>query len=133
MMEKLIIKKTDETPAVIFMPEKGVFQLAGTSWPENASKFYQQIFDWLDKYFLDPLPETVFDIRLTYFNTSSAKQLVRLMLYLKEKAQQHKVKIRWYYNKDDYENFLEAERYRTLLGLEGIMEIIESEVKKPTG
>ena len=131
-MEKLIIKKTDETPAVIFIPEKGVFQLAGNSWPENADKFYKKIFDWLKEYFIDPLPETIFELRLTYFNTASAKQLVRLMLFLKEKSKEHKVKIKWFYNSDDYENFLEAERYRTLLGLENIMEIVENDVTKPT-
>ncbi len=131
-MEKLIIKKTDETPAVIFIPEKGKFQLAGNSWPENADKFYRQIFEWLDEYFVDPLPETIFDLRLSYFNTASAKQITKLLLYLKEKSEMHKIKIRWFYQSEDYENFLEAERFRTLLGLEDIMEIKELDVTNPT-
>ena len=132
MMEKLVIKKTDETPAVIFVPEKGIFQLAGNSWPENADKFYKQIFKWLDEYFIDPLPETVFELRLNYFNTSSSKQIAKLLIYLKEKSAQHNIKIKWICDKDDEENIKEATRFRELVGLEGIMEIIKKEKTKTT-
>ena len=131
-MDNLIIKKTEETPAVIFMPQKGVFQIVGNSWPENAAAFYDQILDWLNEYFLDPLPETVFQFRLVYYNTASSKQIIRLLGYLKEKSEQYNVKVQWYYNKNDIENSREAERYRTLLGMEDVMEVVETDVATPS-
>lgn len=131
-MNNLVMKKTEETPAIIFMPQKGVFQIVGNSWPEDATKFYDKILDWLDKYFLDPLPETVFQFRLVYYNTASSKQIIRLLGYLKEKSKQYNVKVQWYYNKNDIENSREAERYRTLLGMEDVMEVVETDVATPS-
>ena len=130
-MEKLIIKKTEETPAIIFIPEKGIFQLAGRSWPENPEPFYTQIIDWLKEYFLDPLPETVFEIRLSYFNTSTSKQITRLFLFLKSKSKEHNVRIKWVCNKDDIESINDAMRFMKLLGLEDIMEIAETDNVNP--
>jgi hypothetical protein len=124
-MKQLIIKKTEDTPAVILIPDRGVFQLVGNSWPENPEKFYQQIINWFDEYFQNPLPETVFDFRLTYFNTASAKQIMKLLHYLKDKSSIYKVKIRWFYDSNDYESFRDAKRFRELAGIEDIMEIKE--------
>ncbi len=131
-MEALIIKKTDETPAVIFNPEKGKFQIAGNAWPENAQKFFEKIFEWLEDYFIDPLDETVLELRLNYFNTAVAKQLVKLLLLFKEKSEIHNVKIIWYYPKDDYATFMEAQRYKQLLDMGDILEVKEIKTPNPT-
>ena len=117
-MDKLIIKKTEETPAVILNPTKEKFQIVATSWPENAIKFYQPVFNWLEKYFNNqPLNKTIFEFRLNYFNTSSAKQIAKLLSFLKEKSKKHNIHIQWYYEKDDIDMLNESKRYSSLLNM----------------
>ena len=117
-MDKLIIKKTEETPAIILNPTKEKFQIVATSWPENAAKFYQPVFNWLEKYFNNqPLDKTIFEFRLIYFNTSSAKQIAKLLSFFKEKSKTHNIHIQWYYEKDDIDMLNESKRYSSLLNM----------------
>ncbi|MBI4645194.1 MAG: DUF1987 family protein [Bacteroidia bacterium] len=39
MEEALIIEPTDETPKVVFDPEKNIFEISGRSMPEDTVKF----------------------------------------------------------------------------------------------
>ncbi len=133
-MENLILKKTNDKPAVVFIPEKGTFQITGECWPENAVKFCKTIFDWLEEYYNNvPLSTTTFDIRLTYFNTSAQKQIIKLLRFLKQKNTKHKTKINWYYNILDEEAKQDAERYLLLLQLTDLMEIIPIDNTKIEG
>ncbi len=123
-MEDLVIKKTNATPAVILKPSTGKFQLVGSSWPENPAKFYEKIFDWFEEYFKNqPLPETVFELRIVYFNTASAKQIVKLLRYLHEKSLLYNVRAVWFYHEEDEEMKREAERYQQLLNLGDFLEL----------
>lgn len=118
MIEKLIIKKTEDTPAVILNPEKNIFQIVGTSWPENAKNFYAPILEWFEKYFEEGAnPVTTVDFMLEYFNTSSSKQIARLLNLLKEKSQYYKIIIRWHYNKDDLDINKEGARFAQIVGI----------------
>ena len=124
-MEKLILKKKTDTPAIVFIPDKGVFQITGECWPENASKFCKPIFDWLNEYFNNtPLPITNFEMRLEYYNTSAQKQLMIFFHFLKKQSKLHPIKIFWYYRIYDEDAKEEAERYQKLMGLDDFLEII---------
>jgi hypothetical protein len=72
-MEPIIIDGTPKTPTVKFDATEGVFEIKGRSIPENSVEFYKPLVDWLDSYKETPLPKTVVNIRLEYFNTSSSK------------------------------------------------------------
>lgn len=118
-MESLIIKKTEETPAVIFNPKKKVFQLVATSWPENAKEFYDPIHQWLDEYFLSsPLKKTDFQFRLNYMNTASAKQIARILSLLKKHSLNHNIEFLWYYEKGDFDMLKEAKRFSMILDID---------------
>jgi len=122
-MERFIKKKTEETPAIIFNPAKEKFQLVATSWPENALKFYTPIMEWLREYFQTPNSNTIFEFRLEYFNTSSAKQIAKLLVLLKEQSAKHNVIIRWYYEAEDTDMKNAGIRYSALINLK--FELIE--------
>ena len=123
-MEPLIIRKTEKTPGVILNKETGKFIISQTSWPENAKEFYEPIIKWLENYFQNtPLDETVFQIRLTYMNTSSSKQIAQILSILKKYSSQFNIKVQWYYEKGDIDMKNDALRFATLLNLE--IEIIE--------
>ncbi len=104
---KLEIEPTFTTPKITFDPDARRFVLEGNSYPENSLKFYGPVLEWL-KRFIErhtPSPEPlVFEVRLEYFNTSTAKVLLDLFRnfeVLQEKGQP--VQIRWIFLEEDTE------------------------------
>ena len=123
-MKPLIIRKTEKTPGVVLNKDTGKFIISQTSWPENAREFYKPIIEWLENYFKNtPLDETVFQIRITYMNTSSSKQIAKILALLKKYSSQCNIKIKWFYEKGDIDMKNDALRFAKLLNLE--IEIIE--------
>lgn len=106
-MEKLFFESTKATPLIDFDADKRSMVLTGQSYPENAFKFYDPVFSWIDNYLASNPPEIRVDIRLSYVNTSSSKCIMMLLEKL-EKAFQEGVGIilNWYC---DMENESEVE------------------------
>ena len=118
-MEILSYKPEGYLPGIILDKESGKFEISGKTCPEDAIEFFEPVFNWLDEYSKSPLEETIFDFRLTYFNTVSSKIIMMIMLRIEEIAEDgHSVKIRWFYPEDDegleeagndYESLLEID------------------------
>lgn len=101
-METLLIDGTEETPQVEFNTETSVYSISGRSLPEDATKFYDQLVDWVKAFSEKPKSEFTLNINLDYFNSSSAKQLVELMILLEALDKKDcKVKIIWLYEEED--------------------------------
>ena len=66
-MNPLILLNTDETPSVNFDKAKGIFRIAENSYPDDARRFYEPVFAWLEKYFQEPNTTTVFEFALQLF------------------------------------------------------------------
>jgi hypothetical protein len=115
-MEPIIIEGTPKTPTVNFDAGHGIFEIKGRSIPENSVEFYKPLVDWLDSYKETPLPKTVVNIRLEYFNTSSSKCILDVFKKLEtiHKAK-NEVEVNWFYEEDD-EDMLEAgEDYESII------------------
>lgn len=103
MIKKLYIKGTEDTPEIILDPENAIFEISGRSLPENVNIFFAPVFEWILEYFNDPLPETVFSINLEYFNSSTAKKMVELLLIIESHFEKGcLIKIVWSYKKNDF-------------------------------
>jgi len=101
-MNILSYKPEGYLPGIILDKESQRFEISGKTCPEDAIEFYDPVFEWLDEYSKDPLDETVFNFKLTYFNTVSSKILMMIMLRLEEISEDgNSVKIRWLYPEDD--------------------------------
>ena len=101
-METLLIDGTEETPQVEFNTETSVYTISGRSLPEDATKFYDQLVYWVKAFSEKPKSEFTLNINLDYFNSSSAKQLVELMILLEALDKKEcKVKIIWLYEEED--------------------------------
>ena len=75
------------------------------------------MFNWLDNYIQNPFPQTILNIQLDYFNTSSAKCIVDLFKKLEQISKNGKgeTTINWLYNEQD-EDMLEAgEDYKSII------------------
>jgi len=101
-MDPLIIQATEATPHVHFDSNKGVMEIKGVSYEEDAHAFYQPLLKWLDAYKDQPLPDTVLNIYFKYFNTATSKALYEVFLKFQEvKKQGALVTIYWYYDAGD--------------------------------
>ena len=115
-LQNLIIKKTEETPAIIFNPEKNIFQIIGSSLPENAIEFYEQIFDWFAEYKNSPNPETKIEFLLEYLSSSSVKLIAKLLYFFQVELLPHtKLTIIWYYYSEDSDMLDEGKRFSNFL------------------
>ena len=114
-MEALSIEETELTPRVEFDTILGKFEFSKSSFPENAIGFYKPLIEWVDKYMEQPSAKTVFEFKLNYFNTSSSKQIFRLLKLLVEGKDSTKLSIQWYYQEADIDMKRSGERYQALL------------------
>ena len=101
-METLRIEQTDDSPLVIFDQENQLFEISGKSLPEDVVDFYQPLLDWLNDYRKKPLAKTIFNLKLTYFNTASSKLIMDILLIFEEMVEAgQKVVIRWHSLRSD--------------------------------
>lgn len=108
-MDPLIIKATGDSPSVLLDVSSNSFIISGESRPENAGKFYAPVIDWISK--LEGLAywrkheikadsSLIFVFKLDYFNSTSAKYIMDMLLILKKLAAQgNKIIIEWHYDK----------------------------------
>lgn len=122
-MEKLIIEKTSDTPSIHFDSEIGKIELSERSLPENAIDFYRPIIEWFTEYSKNPNEKTIVDFKLEYFNTSSAKQIAKILLILQKLSETNDVIIKWYYSSNDSDMHSSGLRYSKLVKVQ--FELIE--------
>lgn len=99
-MQRIDLRGTEDTPAIVLDKEAGIFQMGGRSLPEDVNKFYAPIMSWIDAYGKDPNPETNLEVNFEYFNTASAKLLLDLFTKF-DGIQGTKASITWSYDKND--------------------------------
>ncbi len=124
-MEALHIASTEETPEINFDVEKKQFSISGKSLPEDSIAFYAPVFEWLQQ-FVDEVQEDVeFEFFMDYFNTSSAKQLAKIFLFLEKLNEKVFVQVVWKYKKDDNDMMASGVRFSKLLNIEFELRAVE--------
>jgi hypothetical protein len=126
-MDNLIIEPGIKTPHIILDSQRGNMEIKGKSIPENSIEFFKPVYEWIDAYVLQPLPQTLVVIQLEYFNTSSSKCLLDVFRKLEALHQSGKssVSVKWLYEEDD-EDIMEAgDDYQTIVKLPFSIEKIQ--------
>ena len=89
------------SPKVDFNAQTGVCEISGESFLEETNKFYEPLVSWIQEY-IKTGNSIVLNVKLTYFNTSSSKWILRILYILSEYRKQGKnVTINWYIFRDD--------------------------------
>jgi hypothetical protein len=103
MTDRIEIDGTGQTPALRFDFENMDFFLEGESYPEDVGEFYGPVMTpWLERIEQAAGADIRFEIRLRYFNSSSARVLLNIFDALDESAKQgNTVTIVWSYAEDD--------------------------------
>lgn len=106
-MEKLEIHETKDSPRVMLDPKSNVFSIAGVCHPENVTKFYEPIIDWIEKYKVEisktkvskPIELSLF---FRYINSASYKYLLTFLQLVEGfTAFGIPVNVTWYYEPED--------------------------------
>jgi len=103
-MENIIIHTEPSTPyipEILFDADKGICDLSGESYMEETYKFYLPLIEWIHKYFIDH-QTLVFNFKFIYFNTSTSRIIIDLLVMIKEYISKgNQITVNWYYNEDD--------------------------------
>jgi len=101
-METLVIGGEHSDNLVVLNEERGIFEFTGRFLPSKPKEFFEPIILWLEEYIKEPHRKSVLIFKLDYFNTSSSKKMLDIMLMfynIQEKG--FEVEVEWYYHKDD--------------------------------
>ena len=125
-MAPLLIEPTEFTPRINFDIGRRIFEMSGESRPEDIRTFFVPVFNWLgqlkDSIIQNRasvnLDKITFNIKLNYFNSSSAKYV---MSVLDKLEQIHKsglpVEVNWSYDIMDVEMKETGEEFEKLLDI----------------
>lgn len=101
-MEEYNLKKTFNTPEIILNPDSGHLRIEGRAIPEDPGEFFEEIIDWVIRYFKNPRDLTRLDIKLEYINSGSSKYMLELLRLIKSNYDKgHDCLITWFYEEDD--------------------------------
>lgn len=124
-MEVYEIEATDETPKVRLDHGSGEFEFIGNSYPENSTKFFTPILEWLNEFIKTHQKQPIsVDFNFDYFNTSSAKYILEILRLIQEHYNSgNECVVRWYYLEDDTDMLEAGEDYQSTINVP--FEIIE--------
>jgi hypothetical protein len=128
-MNKLYIEQTKSTPEIDFNPEDNILKIKGQSYPENAFKFYEPLFKWIDEFLEESRGEIAIEInfKMPYINSSSLKCIMMLLDKFEEAYSKGKnVAINWHYDPENESSLECAEEFKDDLTLPfNLVETIE--------
>jgi hypothetical protein len=116
-MQELRISQTKNTPEITLNPA-GFIKLRGRSIHENIIKFFLPVEDWINEYLKSPAEVTCIDINLEYFNSASAKMLIKMFQKISlVQLKNRKLKVNWYYEEGDEDIFERGEYFSSVLNI----------------
>jgi len=126
-MESLKIKGDKKSPDVTFEPYSGLLVMIGKSALENPGKFYDNINVWLTEYSKHSAIKTTLRMEMDYFNSSSAKHLMKIFRTLEKinSSDKKQVLIQWCYEGGDHSMLESGEDFSSMLKID--FEFVELE------
>lgn len=93
---------TARTPAIILDDKAASLTMSGESYPEDVPLFYEALTEQVTSYFGAHDDAFTVNIKLTYFNSSSARALMELLDLLDAEATKGRaITVNWYCDPDD--------------------------------
>ena len=115
-MEILKIESSEDNPQIILDRESNILEISGRSLPEDVNTFYEPMMSWIEEYAKDPHDTTIFNFKLTYFNTASSKIILDILTQFEEMIEEgHRVMVRWHYPEEDEDMMEAGEEYSEMV------------------
>ena len=118
-MISLNVKGDKKSPGIIFEPYSGLLVISGKSSLENPGKFFEPVLKWIEKYVKDAAIKTTFRMEMDYFNSSTAKYLMKIFRILEElnADAKNELIIEWCHDDLDHSMQESGEDYQSMLKL----------------
>ena len=120
-MENIEIKGEKDVffkPTVNFNSESGKLLLKGESYIEDSREFYVPLIKWIENFTSETKKPIIFDIDLSYYNTSSSKHILEMFYVLKDfENNGGLVTLNWFYTDEDVDIEEEIEDFEIESGL----------------
>ena len=94
-------EKTDLTPYVLIDEDSGYMRMEGESYHENVFDFFSEINEWLWKFLETDYPSFTFDCELKYFNSSTVKLLLNMLLEMDRSDGRENITVNWITTKNN--------------------------------
>lgn len=114
------------SPKVDFDAETGICEISGESFLDETAKFYSPLVEWIEEYIKTKRPITL-NIKLTYFNTSSSKWLLRMLYLLANYQKEAEATVNWYIHKDDIDLMEDIQDFKDDVGIDINIKFYEDE------
>lgn len=119
-LKMLRIEGEPDTPSISCDANNGFIVITGKSTHEDPIAIYKSLHDWLRKYTEKPAHNTVVEVHLEYFNTSSSKCLLdafKILESIHHEKNNSLVVINWYYKENDSDLKEAGEDYKDMVNL----------------
>ena len=101
-MDNFALDATSRTPAINLDTKSGTLLIAGESYPEDVRTFFSVLSENVATFISGKPKSLEVSIKLTYFNSSSARMLMELLDQLEDAASGCvSVNVNWYCDPDD--------------------------------
>ena len=102
MAFRLEKQMTISMPYLLIDEENSYMKLEGRSFNVNVVDFFKEISEWLDKYLISDFKTFTFDCAMNYFNSSTVKALLNIIMKLdKYTTDEKKVIVNWITTEDN--------------------------------
>jgi len=101
MSYKMEREKTDLTPYVLIDEERGYMMMEGESYHENVFEFFNEINEWLKGFLNTDFAGFTFDCELKYFNSSTVRILLNMLMEMDRSAGCDKIIVNWITTKNN--------------------------------
>lgn len=102
MSYRLERERTGSTPYILIDEEKGYMRFEGESFHENVVAFFEDVNKWLENYLKTDFDTLTFDCELKYFNSSTAKLLLNILMEMDNHTSNgKKIIVNWITSKDN--------------------------------
>lgn len=92
-MEK---QKSGSTPYILIDEKNCYMKFEGESFHENVIEFYREVGNWLETFLKTDFGSFTFDCELKYFNSSTAKLLLNMLMEMDESVcDSRMVRVNW--------------------------------------
>ena len=114
-MDVLVREGSQVIPKVKFNPG-GIIDISGRSIHEDPKIFFDPLYEWIENYCQNPSEITNVNIELEYFNSGSARYILKILKRLGRLIDEGKnVIINWHYEEGDDDILERGEYYASIL------------------
>ena len=101
MAFRLERQKTGSTPYVLIDEESNYLKLEGESFHENVAEFFKDVSYWLCDFLKTDFDRFTFDCELSYFNSSTAKLLLNMLMDMDASPRAKNIVVNWITTEDN--------------------------------